>query len=319
MGAFGGLLLTNTGRNLQAKGQTGVQLKFTRIALGDGNLDGQNVADLNRLINEKLTLPISKLKTQPGGKAVVGTVLRNADLTAGFYFREIGVFAQDPDIGEVLYCYGNCGPTAEYIPAGSSPDVIEKTIDIITIIGNAINVTATIDESLVWETPAGAQAKVDIHANNTVMHVTQADKDRWNALPNTPLATTGPAELKIAGKAVIGTASTAARADHEHPMPGLATPTVSGFMDAVDKDTLQSLRKYRSSKDATIGIYTVVEYKRKDGTLFMKSVLSNKVGDNYLVDTRTFYATNGTTIRKTEVWDLTYDSDGDIVNEVLRS
>ena len=89
-------------------------------------------------------------------------------------------------------------------------------------------------------------------------------------------------------------------------------------MDSIDKDELQSLRKYRSGRDSVTGVYTTVEYKRKDGTLLMKSVLSNKVGDNYTVNTRTFYILNGSTVRRTEIYDITYDVDGNPVNEVLR-
>lgn len=152
MGAFGGLILTNKGRTLQAKAQAGATLNFNRIGIGDGSLSGQSVPDLNALISEKKSLAITKLKIQSTDKAVVGTVLSNQDIVTGFYFREIGVFAQDPDVGEILYCYGNAGAGAEYIPAGGGPDIVEKAIDVVTIVGNASSVTATIDESLVFAT-----------------------------------------------------------------------------------------------------------------------------------------------------------------------
>lgn len=286
MGAFGGITLTNKGRNLQAKAQTGVELQFTRFVIGDGQLSGQNIIDLNALINPKQSLGIAKLKTMPGGKAVVGTVISNKDLTTGFYFREIGLFAQDPTEGEILYGYANCGSTAEFIPAAGGQDVIEKTFDVVMIVGNAANVSAVLDSSLVWETPEGAQAKVDAHAN------------RQDNPHNVTAEQVGAAAI-----------------NHTHP---IATITTAGFMDAVDKDSMQSLRKYRSGYDATSQVYTTVEYKRKDGTLFMRSVLSNKVGNNYTVDTRTYYATNGTSVRRTEIWDITYDANGNPVNEVLR-
>ncbi|WP_458412788.1 phage tail protein [Schinkia sp. CFF1] len=149
MGAFGGLVITNDGRNLQLKAQTGIQLKFTRIALGDGALNGASMSDLRNLISQKMSLNITKLKKETN-RAVVGAVLSNQTLAAGFYFREIGVFATDPDIGEILYCYGNAGQNGEYVPAGGGSDVIEKTIDVSTIVGNAVNVSATIDQSLVF-------------------------------------------------------------------------------------------------------------------------------------------------------------------------
>lgn len=150
MSSFGGLVLTKKGSTLQAKAQTGVQLKFTRVAVGDGSLSGQQLSDLTTLISEKKSLGITKLKKQSGGKAVLGCTLSNKDIATGFYFRELGIFAQDPDVGEILYCYGNAGQGAEYIPAGGGSEVVEKSIDVITIVSNASNVTATIDESLVY-------------------------------------------------------------------------------------------------------------------------------------------------------------------------
>ncbi|QKS70266.1 phage tail protein [Paenalkalicoccus suaedae] len=158
MGAFGKLTLTNRGRNLQSKAQTGVELNYTRIKIGNGNLGSSSILNLNDLISVVRSLDISKLAVQTGGRAVVGTTLTNQEITTGFYFRELGVFAQDPDLGEILYCYGNAGALAEYIPP-TGEDIVEKAIDIVTIVGNAQNVTAQIDNSLIFETPSGAQEK----------------------------------------------------------------------------------------------------------------------------------------------------------------
>lgn len=144
MSAFGGLVLTNTGRNLLAKAQVGTLLNFTRIAIGDGDLSETPMVDLLNLINQIKTYSITKLKTMTDGKAVIGTNLSNLDVVTGFYWKELGVFAQDPDLGEILYCYGNAGVNAEYIPSGGGPDIIEKSIDIVTLVENAANVTATI-------------------------------------------------------------------------------------------------------------------------------------------------------------------------------
>ncbi|MCY9774698.1 kelch repeat-containing protein [Paenibacillus larvae] len=141
--------MTTKGRNLQAKAQTGIELKYTRVGIGDGQLAGQSILALNKLINEKKSLPITKLNIQTAGKAVIGTVLSNQEVTTGFYFREIGIYAQDPDVGEILYAYGNSGENAEYIPPAGGADIVEKSIDVIVIVGNAQNVSAAIESSLV--------------------------------------------------------------------------------------------------------------------------------------------------------------------------
>lgn len=174
MSTFGGLILTNKGKTLQSKAQAGVALNYTRIALGDGTLGTTSILSLNSLIREVKSLNITKLKVLSGGRAVVGSVLSNQDLNTGFYWREIGVFAQDPDLGEVLYCYANAGDLAEYIPPGGGSDIIEKTIDVQTLVGNATNVTATVDESLVFATYSqlvALEQSVNEHQADDVNHV----------------------------------------------------------------------------------------------------------------------------------------------------
>lgn len=150
MSTFGGIYFTSKGRALQAKALTGVKLNFTKLAVGDGSLNGQAVENLSALIHEVKTLEINKLKTMSNGKATIGGILSNQNLTSGFYWRELGLFAQDPDLGEILYCYGNAGNLAEYIPSSDGADALEKRIDIVAIVGNAANVCATIDTSLVY-------------------------------------------------------------------------------------------------------------------------------------------------------------------------
>ncbi|MFD5020000.1 phage tail protein [Paenibacillus sp. NPDC058367] len=148
MSAFGGLVLTTKGLALQAKIQTGTALVFNRIGIGAGSLGSLPITAMNALISEKMSLPISKLQVQQGGKAIVGGVLSNQDVTAGFFFREIGIFAQDPDNGEILYCYANSGTGAEYISAAGGTDLIEKSIDIITLTANASSISANISSGI---------------------------------------------------------------------------------------------------------------------------------------------------------------------------
>lgn len=144
--------LTNKGRQLQAKAQTGIKLEYTRMAVGSGTLAGQSLAAMTALITPVKNLPIVRLKHPEGStRAVVGATLTNADVTTGFYLREIGIYAMDPDDGEILYMYANAGSTADYI-APSGDGVIQKAINMNVIVGTATNVTAIINESLVYVT-----------------------------------------------------------------------------------------------------------------------------------------------------------------------
>lgn len=165
MSAFGGLKQTNAGSNLQMKAQLGIPLQFTRIAIGDGEISEESIPDLEVLVSEKKSLEITKLKIQ-SEHALVGTVVSNQEIEIGFDWREVGLFADDPDLGEILYCYANAGENSEYIPAGGGADIIEKSIDLFTIIGEAESVTATIDHSLVFETLDGSKEKADRAESN---------------------------------------------------------------------------------------------------------------------------------------------------------
>lgn len=179
MAAFGGLMQTTKGALLQAKAQTGTKLNFTRIGVGDGELGGQLIPDLNGLVSEKMSLELTKHRVMPGGKAVIGATLSNKELITGFYFREIGVFALDPDDGEILYCYANAGAGAEFIPPASGPDIVEKQIDIITIVGSAQNVTAEIASAIYASTE-----EVEEHKTADAPH-RYGGRFEWRYNPNT--------------------------------------------------------------------------------------------------------------------------------------
>ena len=153
MAKFNSLKLTNDGLDLQSKAQTGTALEFTRVAAGDGELpDGTDLIDLTALINEKESLDITSISVDEDGNAKVRTTISNQGLDNGFYIREIGLFANDPDKGEILYCIANAGDLADFLPSGTGSDIVESTLDLITVVGNAENVVAQIDESLTFAT-----------------------------------------------------------------------------------------------------------------------------------------------------------------------
>ncbi|WJH28459.1 tail fiber protein [Paenibacillus sp. CC-CFT742] len=165
--------LTNKGRQLQAKAQTGVQLLYTRMAVGSGTLSGQSLAAMTALITPVKNLEITRLYRPTGAtRAIMGATLSNADVTTGFYLREIGIYANDPDEGEILYMYANAGTTADYI-APSGDGIIKKLLNMNVIVGSATNVTANIDESLIYVTRdefEEALANIDVDVSDASLN-----------------------------------------------------------------------------------------------------------------------------------------------------
>jgi len=169
VGQFNGSVLTDKGLQLQSKAQAGARLTFTRIGIGDGFLPG-NLQTLEELVNETKSLPILEIKNLGNGQTMVKALISNQDLTSGTYVREIGLFANDPDLGEILYAVANSGDLADYLPAPNGADVVEEIIQFITLIGTAEDVTAVIDSQAVVTVTT-----FDEHVNDTNLHMTRAE------------------------------------------------------------------------------------------------------------------------------------------------
>ena len=160
MAAFINNDITAAGLLVLAKGVAGQQINYTKIVLGDGYLEeGQTPRSLTGVVSPKATIDITECVVNGDGTVTVGGVFTNDQTNDGFYYRELGLYADDPDedVGEVLYCYGNCGDLAEWIPPTGGATIVEKTIDIVTAIGTATNVTAYI--------PADAYATKEDYEN----------------------------------------------------------------------------------------------------------------------------------------------------------
>ena len=141
------MFFTQLGLRLLAKVQAGAALAFTRVAVGDGYVqNGQDPTTFTALVDQKMSLSINSIVvTDP--QATICAVLSNVGLSTGFYWREIGVFATDPDLGEILYGYDNAGSEAEFVPPASQSS-FTAVCNTAVIISNASSVTATINPYL---------------------------------------------------------------------------------------------------------------------------------------------------------------------------
>ena len=174
-----GTHLTRWGFELLAKALAGKELHFTRAKLGDSMRDGEMIQptreeqyEFDDLINPREFLnpdeaPFISIDRIGGGMVSVQFAVRSANIPEGFYNRELGLFAQDPDTGdEHLYCYCNNGEFCEWVPDSSATNVYDVIQSIITVIQEAANVTAVIDGGLAYVT----QAEFKEHVNAEKPH-----------------------------------------------------------------------------------------------------------------------------------------------------
>lgn len=141
-----GPIFTSAGRELHARAIAGAPLTFTRMEMGDGSRGSAPIESLTALVHSVASVNISGLRHSGNYATIVG-MFTNSDLTVGFNWNEIGLFAADPDhpndrSQDILYCYQDAAGNPDYIPASNS-ELITKRISIAAIVSNAATVTAT--------------------------------------------------------------------------------------------------------------------------------------------------------------------------------
>lgn len=142
--SFERMYVTNQGSILSAKTLQGKKVEFDHIEIGSGLISGQ-VPEQENLSKKEIECEINSIKIVNDRQVRISFLFTNRNLDNAFYFREIGLFAIDPDTQEkILYAYANAGEDAEYIN-NSTTSIIEKYININVAIDNAENITINID------------------------------------------------------------------------------------------------------------------------------------------------------------------------------
>ena len=166
MADFGRFRITNGGIDLEYKAQASGTMNFTKFVLGDGEYSGA-IKELTNVVSPVMNAQITRLNVQTmstNKKVTIGFNINTSSIATGFYLREIGLFAEDPDTHQdVLVFYGNAGETADYISSSSSTTISEKLIDLNVYIDDVENITAVIDSSMVYT----SKAEFDTFKNTT--------------------------------------------------------------------------------------------------------------------------------------------------------
>lgn len=149
MAEFKQLIITDRGQALMAKMLAGAgNVQFTKISVSDAtHTDGQ-LPGLTALSSIKQTTLISKvIRTNNVAVQVEGAVT-NSDLVSGYYMRTIGLYAIDPDLGEILYAV-TIATQAGYMPPYNGITVSGAYFKLVTTVSNASNVSLNVDPAAV--------------------------------------------------------------------------------------------------------------------------------------------------------------------------
>lgn len=150
MANFNSAVLTAKGINLLAKAQAGqTTIEFTKAVTGNGSYaTGESLVGRTALKAQKQSFPISTISVVNEStvylKFIVSNQQTGGNLKAGYYVKEVGIFATDPDEGEILYAIATAvADQWDYLPAYN--DLIPSTItmEFYTEVDNASTVYLT--------------------------------------------------------------------------------------------------------------------------------------------------------------------------------
>lgn len=150
---------TNKGAELDAKLKTGAALHITRIAAGSGHTEKSAVV----LSDERQNLTAGT-PARSGTTVTLPATLTDVLAEESYLLTEVGVYAQDPDEGEVLYLVYPL-ETAMPVTAGAGELTIRLELDMLlsataelTVIGTAAGLLTEGDLTALRGQPNGLAA-----------------------------------------------------------------------------------------------------------------------------------------------------------------
>lgn len=175
MADFKAGVLTDLGKALAAKVEAGkCKFQFTKMKVGDGS--PATIEPMTDLASPKKVLDLSAVTPYDKGTCDVEAVMTNADLDKGFYLKEIGLFATDPDVGEILYCV-TTAPDADYIQAKGGATVLSVAIHMTIAINSVDDVVTDVDiKGLVTAADLKVHNESETAHENLLMVTSTADK-----------------------------------------------------------------------------------------------------------------------------------------------
>ena len=170
---------TAKGLALQAKTNLGTHgVKFTRLGVGTGNrdIDYNNRNEIEKIISmldERQSVEIGSIKIINKTAVMIRGILTNQNLTAGYEISEIGLYALDPDEGEILYSIV-LFTKKDYFPSFDGFSTSSITLTYYTAVGNTANLNIAI-------VPDAAASALDIQDILNDFHNLQSEFDELKA------------------------------------------------------------------------------------------------------------------------------------------
>ena len=174
MAEFKRVVITRNGQALMAKLMSGTgTVEFTKIGVSSTTYTDTQLEALTSLSGVKQTAPITNIARNNNASVTVEGAISNEELAVGYYMQTIGLYAKDPDAGEILYAVTTAS-VAGYMPPFNNRTPSGAQFKLTTTVGNAENVTLQIDPSAV--ATIGDINRLETSLNDLQAYVGYAEK-----------------------------------------------------------------------------------------------------------------------------------------------
>ncbi len=161
---------TRKGEQLRTKVEAGkCKLTLTKIKIGNGRVTLGDIKDMNDLKSPQLVLGISSCAVSAEDDRVceVVGIASSSNVESAFSVTELGLYANDPDVGEILYLV-EIDTSPDDMPNKNAQSPMTLTYQIELVTSNTANVTAMVS-------PAGLVTVKMMSAHSTAAELDHPD------------------------------------------------------------------------------------------------------------------------------------------------
>lgn len=139
-------VITTQGLNLLAKLVAGETMTITKAQTGAGTVAVSSLASQTAITTPKQTLSFRAPSYPSEGQVAVPCYLGNDTLSTGYTAKQVGIFAEDPDDGEILFFIAQADSgTGTAIPSGTEMPGFTAEWTFYFALGQADSVDVTVD------------------------------------------------------------------------------------------------------------------------------------------------------------------------------
>lgn len=152
MAEFNKLTITNKGQALMSKIIAGSgNIEFTKVSASSNIYTESQILALTSLANVKQTVAISRITRINNVSVQIEAAMENSKLTSGYNMNSIGLYAKDPDDGEILYAVASVATSDKgaYMPPFNGLTASGAYFKLTTTVSNSDNVSLEVDQAAI--------------------------------------------------------------------------------------------------------------------------------------------------------------------------